>query len=739
LQKEFAGHEFAFALHTNRGHLHVHAVVRMENIEGKRLDPKIQDFRRWRETMAEEARERRIPMESHSRFDLAHAPGYKLKDIQMVERGVAPEYVRRRVENSKTNSIHVPVREEGRRRANETFQSWTALKADPRSAQGPALAPGAVRLYRAERFERPDSRAPLFTTDRLEAERIARSSNGSLFYVDVPKDRAREMRPSDADPDRMFILGKELAEAKQPIASLSTAQILPFAQRAEIAAEKSRTVEDAPHYDHADRPREPRQDLMLNFRRLRASIEQDFELLNNAATGETSMPLSSALIETTLASTRKNFQEMDPLMPESERADFERNRKALLDSLDTMLQQQRDIEARRPHIQGEGDDTPRPRNIRDFTHEARGGEIFYSRHYETGKRGAVAFVDKGKQIEVSAWKDEAVILAALQLSAQKWETITVTGNGAYTDRVIGLAAEHGFKIANPELQDRLGQEKRRVDELRPSAPGFSEGAGEHRRTTSAFELRLQAEPQGDTARLVQDNAVPKEPSRFEGTGDDIPRPREIIGFTPEQKDNAIHYARHDEQGVRGETEIIDKGGRIDIVHPTNEPTVLFAAIDLASQKWDRATVIGDKSFKNSVVEVASARFPEGAIVVAQEPTETPATLTPVETAAPLQEVREIARIEAQRETADARAASQGKATVDEGDAHSPVPARDAREVARSLNDDPDRPTPVEPAASQETRRLQNEQESILDEARRRSEERAARESREDNEEDERER
>jgi hypothetical protein len=478
---------------------------------------------------------------------------------------------------------------------------------------------------------------------------------------------------------------------------------------------------------------------MLNFRRLRASIEQDSELLNNAANGETSMPLSSALIETTLASTRKNFREMDPLMPASERADFERNRKALLDSLDTMLQQQRDIEARRPHIQGEGDDTPRPRNIRDFTHEARGGEIFYSRHDETGKRGAVAFVDKGKQIEVSAWKDEAVILAALQLSAQKWETITVTGNDAYTDTVIGLAAEHGFKITNPELQDRLRQEKRRVDEPRPSAPGFLEGTGEHRRTTPAFELRLQADSQSDTARLVQDNAALKEPSRFEGKGDDFPRPREIIGFTPALKDNAIHYARHDEQGVRGETEIIDKGGRIDIVHPTNQPAVLFAAIDLASQKWDRATVIGDESFKNGVAEVASSRFPEGAIVIAQEFSETPATLTPAETVVRLQEVREIARIEAQRETADARAASQGKATFDEGDAHSPAPARDAREVARSLNDDPDRPTPVEPAASQETRRLQNEHESILDEARRRSEERAARESREDNEEDERER
>ncbi|MGB5087415.1 MAG: hypothetical protein WBO09_23100 [Methylocystis silviterrae] len=57
------------------------------NADGKRLDPNIRDFRRWRETLAEQARERHIPMEATSRFDEANVPAYKLKDIRMVETG----------------------------------------------------------------------------------------------------------------------------------------------------------------------------------------------------------------------------------------------------------------------------------------------------------------------------------------------------------------------------------------------------------------------------------------------------------------------------------------------------------------------------------------------------------------------------------------------------------------------------------------------------------------------------
>ena len=110
LAKEFSGHEYVFVMHTNRLHIHVHAAVRLTNAEGKKIDPRIADFSWWRSILAEEARERNIPMESVRRFDQAHAPGYKLKDVNMVERGIAPEAARRRIERVKNKEIHRPTR-----------------------------------------------------------------------------------------------------------------------------------------------------------------------------------------------------------------------------------------------------------------------------------------------------------------------------------------------------------------------------------------------------------------------------------------------------------------------------------------------------------------------------------------------------------------------------------------------------------------------------------------------------
>ena len=160
LRREFLGHAFVFALHTDRKHLHVHAVVQMTNAHGERIDPKIPDLRRWRETMAEEARRHHIPMEATSRFEKANPPAYKLRDVRMMERGGAPESVRRRVEAVQTNAIHVPKRIEGRAHAAKAAAGWRSYSAaeSPRKISR-ATAPQFAPIYkqaspaRAVRFE----------------------------------------------------------------------------------------------------------------------------------------------------------------------------------------------------------------------------------------------------------------------------------------------------------------------------------------------------------------------------------------------------------------------------------------------------------------------------------------------------------------------------------------------------------------------------------------------------------
>jgi hypothetical protein len=69
------------------------------------------------------------------------------------------------------------------------------------------------------------------------------------------------------------------------------------------------------------------------------------------------------------------------------------------------------------------------------------------------------FVDKGLSIVIADWRDEGVTLAALQLSAQKWGSFTVTGNDEYKAMCCKLAAVHGFKINNSALQSAIQQHK----------------------------------------------------------------------------------------------------------------------------------------------------------------------------------------------------------------------------------------------------------------------------------------
>lgn len=86
-----------------------------------------------------------------------------------------------------------------------------------------------------------------------------------------------------------------------------------------------------------------------------------------------------------------------------------------------------------------------------------------------GRGRGVSFVDKGKTIDIHDWRGRDTTLAALQLSAQKWGSFQVTGNDEYKAMCAKLAAEHGFKISNPELQERIQLERQRIQQERAQA------------------------------------------------------------------------------------------------------------------------------------------------------------------------------------------------------------------------------------------------------------------------------
>jgi hypothetical protein len=113
---------------------------------------------------------------------------------------------------------------------------------------------------------------------------------------------------------------------------------------------------------------------------------------------------------------------------------------------------------RRPAtIEGATFEQPTVRDIRAFTTVLDGRKV----HYHLAQSRRPSFTDHGKTIDIYDSRTRESVLAALQLSAQKWGTISVHGNREFMRICVELAAEHGFKIANPELQEAIVVERQR--------------------------------------------------------------------------------------------------------------------------------------------------------------------------------------------------------------------------------------------------------------------------------------
>jgi len=431
LDREFAGRQYVFALHTNRQHIHVHAAVRMRDSHGKKMDPRIQDLQRWRETLAEEARQRNIPMEAMSRFEQAHVPGYKLKDIRRVERGTASESTRRRVEAAQTRAIHIPTRKEGRKRAHEVARGWQAVAIARASGPEPSPAPDTIRLYRAERPAAPASSAPLFARDRATAETLAASFKGIVSYVDVPRSRLSEVKPSRTNPEAYVTVSRDLAARQQPLMAAPERKVLEIQERTRTAIERTEQPSE-PQSEHKGKPAMPR-------------IER---------------------MESALASIKVNIGAIIEAAPEQSRPALEEAAEVAMTDLENAVAEKRkQADSRRPDIEGDRYVEPRPNSIEGFRSKARGSDVHYFRETPMGEK--LAFVDNGKQVKIHDWQDRETVRAALHLSSEKWDGLTIKGNDAYQSMVVSLAAEYGFKIANPELQERIAAERQRLGKTQP--------------------------------------------------------------------------------------------------------------------------------------------------------------------------------------------------------------------------------------------------------------------------------
>ncbi|MES2900193.1 MAG: TraI/MobA(P) family conjugative relaxase [Pseudomonadota bacterium] len=168
-------------------------------------------------------------------------------------------------------------------------------------------------------------------------------------------------------------------------------------------------------------------------------------------------------------------------------------------------------------IVGDRVDPPRPRDIRDFKPVKKDDVVHYLPSGGTVAVLSPAFVDKGDLIEVNAWRERAGVVAAFQLADEKWEEASVIrGNARFIALCVEVAAEHNFKIANPELQESLQQARARAA-LRRS------------RTTQQGRLHGPDRIQGGRQRV---DAIPPIPAGTDAN---------VHAYASHFRDIAVHY------------------------------------------------------------------------------------------------------------------------------------------------------------------------------------------------------
>jgi hypothetical protein len=291
------------------------------------------------------------------------------------------------------------------------------------------------------RYERKGSGALLWVGDQpLKASCIGREFSRARM-----EERLGEFQPdgrSDAIPQR-----PHLAEPLRPDMPAN------WTEYRKALGESHRRKDSAQVQQRADH-RAARGVQVAEFRKERAALYQGGKWSGNA------LNVARSLLAADHAKRRAELMEGQKRERDSLRARFDQRKtfeQFLVEQGKPQLAEQwryRNAEMSSAAILGDGDAIPRKRDIRDFTAQvhlsprSQTNEIHYSSRSDPNH---VSFTDRGKRIEVWQAQDEVAVLAALQLGAQKWGTLTITGPAEFKQLCAQLAAQHGVRISNPEL------------------------------------------------------------------------------------------------------------------------------------------------------------------------------------------------------------------------------------------------------------------------------------------------
>jgi hypothetical protein len=158
------GRAYVFAAHDDEAHPHVHLSVQVRGPDGRRLNPRKQDLRRWRERFAEQLRANGVDANATPRRVRGETRRYPDQAVRhMLERGESPMYWKPAV-NKQQGQV-------GWQAHDRTFAAWRevarAVAASPTGADR-AMAIGIVEFVRAMPVQQdavvPDRRRGLAPT-----------------------------------------------------------------------------------------------------------------------------------------------------------------------------------------------------------------------------------------------------------------------------------------------------------------------------------------------------------------------------------------------------------------------------------------------------------------------------------------------------------------------------------------------------------------------------------------------
>ncbi|WP_342706060.1 relaxase/mobilization nuclease domain-containing protein [Burkholderia arboris] len=163
------GRAYVFAAHDDEAHPHVHLSVQVRGPDGRRLNPRRQDLRRWRERFAEQLREHGVEANATPRRTRGVTQRYpKQGGAHMLARGEVPTYWR--------PVVTAEQKEAGRKAHGGVFEAWRELAQVMASSSwrvDRAMAVSMVDFVRAMPVRHdPQVAEPRPTREPLREERV---------------------------------------------------------------------------------------------------------------------------------------------------------------------------------------------------------------------------------------------------------------------------------------------------------------------------------------------------------------------------------------------------------------------------------------------------------------------------------------------------------------------------------------------------------------------------------------